>query len=150
MFVFFVFYFFFFKQKTAYDMRISDWSSDVCSSDLQVAACLRAGAAAAEELNLLIDGAEGYAIYMLDPEGRVTIWNEGAERLQGWTEAEIVGEHCSIFYPVDAMEAGKPRIDLKRARELGKFEEEDWRVRKDGSEFLAHVSSRSEEQKSEL
>src|SRR3546814_11228538 len=77
---------------------------------------------------------------MLDPEGRVTIWNEGAERLQGWTEAEIVGEHCSIFYPVDAMEAGKPRIDLKRARELGKFEEEDWRVRKDGSEFLAHVS----------
>src|SRR3546814_5487598 len=90
-------------------MRISDWSSDVCSSYVfaagiapwqrrsrkeneQVAACLRAGAAAAEELNLLIDGAEGYAIYMLDPEGRVTIWNEGAERLQGWTEAEIVGE----------------------------------------------------------
>ncbi|MFD2427799.1 PAS domain S-box protein [Sphingobium scionense] len=91
-------------------------------------------------MNLLIDGAEGYAIYMLDPEGRVTIWNEGAERLQGWTEAEIVGEHCSIFYPVDAVEAGKPGIDLERARELGKFEEEDWRVRKDGSEFLAHVS----------
>ncbi|WP_287003576.1 PAS domain S-box protein [Sphingobium sp.] len=106
----------------------------------RIAACMREGAAAAEELNLLIDGAEGYAIYMLDPEGRVTIWNEGAERLKGWTEAEIVGEHCSIFYPVDAVEAGKPGTDLERARELGKFEEEDWRVRKNGSEFLAHVS----------
>jgi len=119
---------------------IAPWQRRSRKENEQVAARLRDGAAAAEELNLLIDGAEDYAIYMLDPEGRVTIWNEGAERLQGWTEAEIVGEHCSIFYPVDAVEAGKPGIDLERARELGKFEEEDWRVRKDGSEFLAHVS----------
>ncbi|AMK22906.1 MULTISPECIES: PAS domain S-box protein [Sphingomonadaceae] len=94
----------------------------------------------ADELNLLIDGAQGYAIYMLDPEGRVTIWNEGAERLKGWTEQEIVGKHCSVFYPADAVQAGKPEADLRRAREQGKFEEEDWRLRKDGSEFLAHVS----------
>ncbi|MBO9380695.1 PAS domain S-box protein [Sphingomonas histidinilytica] len=94
----------------------------------------------ADELNLLIDGAQGYAIYMLDPEGRVTIWNEGAERLKGWTEQEIVGQHCSVFYPADAVQAGKPEADLRRAREQGKFEEEDWRLRKDGSEFLAHVS----------
>jgi two-component system sensor kinase FixL len=116
------------------------WQRRSRKENERVAARLREGAAAAEELNLLIDGAEGYAIYMLDPEGRVTIWNEGAERLKGWTEAEIVGEHCSIFYPADAKEAGKPGKDLARARELGKFEEEDWRVRKDGSEFLAHVS----------
>ncbi|WP_454888618.1 PAS domain-containing sensor histidine kinase [Sphingobium indicum] len=94
----------------------------------------------ADELNLLIDGAQGYAIYMLDPEGRVTIWNDGAERLKGWREQEVVGQYCSIFYPADAVQAGKPEADLKRARDEGKFEEEDWRLRKDGSEFLAHVS----------
>lgn len=94
----------------------------------------------ADELNLLIDGAQGYAIYMLDPKGLVTIWNEGAERLKGWREQEAVGQHCSIFYPADAVQAGKPEADLKRARDEGKFEEEDWRLRKDGSEFLAHVS----------
>ncbi|MCW3849626.1 PAS domain S-box protein [Sphingomonas sp. LB-2] len=94
----------------------------------------------AEELNLLIDGATDYAIYMLDPEGRIAIWNKGAERLKGWTEQEIVGRHASVFYPEAARAAGKPERDLERARIEGKLEEEDWRVRKDGSEFLAHVS----------
>jgi len=94
----------------------------------------------ADELNLLIDGAEGYAIYMLDPEGRVTIWNEGAERMKGWREAEVVGQSSSLFYPADAIAAGKPLADLQRATEAGKLEEEDWRMRKDGSEFLANVS----------
>ncbi len=94
----------------------------------------------ADELNLLIDGAQGYAIYMLDPEGRVTIWNTAAERLKGWTEAEAVGRHFAIFYPADAVKAGKPEQDLARARDQGKVEEEAWRLRKDGSEFLAHVS----------
>ncbi|MBT2188345.1 PAS domain-containing sensor histidine kinase [Sphingobium nicotianae] len=94
----------------------------------------------ADELGLLIDGAHGYAIYMLDPEGRVTIWNRGAERLKGWTEREVIGQDCAIFYPADAAKAGKPAADLQRAREQGKYEEDDWRLRKDGSEFLAHVS----------
>src|SRR4051812_3439590 len=57
----------------------------------------------AEELNLLIDGAAGYAIYMLDTDGRVTIWNKGAERLKGWAEQEVLGQHTSIFYPPDAI-----------------------------------------------
>jgi two-component system sensor kinase FixL len=94
----------------------------------------------ADELNLLIDGAQGYAIYMLDAEGRVTIWNTAAERLKGWTEQEAVGQHCSIFYPADTVKEGKPELDLGRARDQGKVEEEAWRLRKDGSEFLAHVS----------
>ena len=94
----------------------------------------------ADELNLLIDGAQGYAIYMLDPDGYVTIWNKGAERLKGWTEADVIGQHTSIFYPTDQIDAGKPISDLERARSEGKFEEEAWRLRKDGSEFLAHVS----------
>ena len=95
----------------------------------------------AEELNLLIDGAQGYAIYLLDPDGNVTIWNKGAERLKGWSEAEIVGRHMSIFYPADALAVDKPARDLARTALEGKLEEEEWRVRKDGSEFLASVSS---------
>ena len=94
----------------------------------------------AEELNLLIDGAEGHAIYLLDAGGRVTIWNKGAERLKGWREDEIVGEDAAIFYPPDAIAAGKPAEDLATAARDGRLDAEDWRVRKDGSEFLADVS----------
>ncbi|UIJ46320.1 PAS domain S-box protein [Sphingomonas cannabina] len=94
----------------------------------------------ADTLNLLIDGATSYGIYMLDPEGRVTIWNKAAERLKGWTEEEVLGRHCAIFYPEPAVAAGKPQRDLDRARAEGRFEEDDWRVRKNGSEFLAHVT----------
>jgi two-component system sensor kinase FixL len=100
----------------------------------------RAANEIADELNLLIDGTAGYAIYMLDPTGHVTIWNRGAERLKGWIEKEVVGRHVSIFYPDSALAAGKPQIDLDRARALGKYEEEDWRLRKDRTEFLAHVT----------
>src|SRR3569623_2480454 len=94
----------------------------------------------ADELNLLIDGALDYAIYMLDPSGHVTIWNKGAERLKGWTEAEVLGRHPSLFYPLDQNDAGKPEADLASARKLGRLEEESWRLRKDGSEFLAHIT----------
>jgi two-component system, LuxR family, sensor kinase FixL len=94
----------------------------------------------ADELNLLIDGIAGYAIYMLDPEGRVTIWNKSAERLKGWSAAEAVGQSSAIFYPSAAQADGKPARDLHTARAAGKLEEEDWRVRKDGSEFLAHIT----------
>lgn len=94
----------------------------------------------AEQLNRLIDGASEYAIYMLDADGRVLIWNAGAERLKGWSEAEVVGQDAAMFYPADTREDGKPRADLARVREQGWLEEEVWRLRKDGSEFLAHVS----------
>lgn len=94
----------------------------------------------AEELGLLIDGAEGHAIYLLDPEGRVTIWNKGAERLKGWCEEDVIGLDASVFYPSDAIASGKPAADLARAARDGRFDAEDWRVRKDGSEFLADVS----------
>ena len=94
----------------------------------------------AEELNLLIDGAQDYAIYMLDPDGNVTIWNEGAQRLKGWTAAEMIGKPAALFYPADAVAAGKPRSFLSEAAACGKMEIDDWRVRKDGSEFLAHIA----------
>jgi len=92
------------------------------------------------ELNLLIDGATEYAIYMLDPEGRVLIWNAGGQRLMGWSEAEVMGQHVATFYPQDARQAGKPQADLARVKVEGKIEEDAWFLRKDGSEFLAHVS----------
>lgn len=94
----------------------------------------------AEQLNRLIDGASEYAIYMLDPDGRVLIWNAGAERLQGWSEAEILHQDVAMFYPADARIEGKPKADLAQVREQGWLEEEVWRRRKDGSEFLAHIS----------
>ncbi|WP_231621604.1 PAS domain-containing sensor histidine kinase [Sphingomonas sp. 37zxx] len=87
----------------------------------------------------MIEGASGYALYMLDPMGRVSIWNEGARRLNGWRAEDIVGRHFSLFYSEQAVAAGKPFGDLDRARSQGKVDEEDWRVREDGSEFLAHV-----------
>lgn len=105
-----------------------------------VAAMARSNSAMAEELGLLIDGATGYAIYMLDPQGRVTIWNLGAERIKGWAEAEILGRDFSIFYPPEDVALGKPQADLALASALGRVEEESWRVRKDGSEFLASVT----------
>jgi two-component system sensor kinase FixL len=103
-------------------------------------AVARRNAVVAEELGLLIDGATGYAIYMLDPEGRVTIWNRGAERMKGWTEAEVIGVDSAIFYTPDDVAAGKPADDLARASALGRIEEDSWRLRKDGSEFLAGVT----------
>jgi len=70
----------------------------------------------------------------------VTIWNKGAERLKGWTEAEVVGRHTALFCPADAIAAGRPDADLAMAGAEGRLDKEDWRVRKDGSEFLASVA----------
>ncbi|MEZ0495747.1 PAS domain S-box protein [Sphingomonas sp. IW22] len=103
-------------------------------------ALARRSAVVAEELGLLIDGATGYAIYMLDREGRVTIWNRGAQRMKGWTEAEIIGCSFAAFYTPDDVAVGKPADDLARAAALGRIEEDSWRLRKDGSEFLANVT----------
>src|SRR3546814_9711796 len=77
---------------------------------------------------------------MLDPDGNVTIGNEGAQRLKGWTAAEMVGKPADLFYPDDAVAAGKPATIRAEAVTRGKIEMDDWRVRKDGSEFLAHIA----------
>jgi len=116
--------------------------SDLRSKQTETMAIRRAQSAkeTAEELSLLIDGTAGYAIYMLDPDGYVTIWNKGAERLTGWTEQEAVGQHMSIFYTAEAAAAGKPAADMERARAEGRFEQEENRSRKDGAQFLADVS----------
>ncbi|MBV8916250.1 MAG: PAS domain S-box protein [Acetobacteraceae bacterium] len=88
---------------------------------------------------LLVEGVTDYAIYMLDPTGRVTNWNVGAERIKGYKEAEIVGEHFSRFYPPEDARAGVPDRALETARREGRYAAEGWRVRKDGKRFWASV-----------
>lgn len=100
----------------------------------------RENVALAEELGLLIDGATNYAIYMLDKVGHITIWNRGAERINGWTTAEIIGRNFAITYTPEDLANGKPAFDLHHAHHHGRLEEESWLVRKDGSEFLASVT----------
>jgi two-component system sensor kinase FixL len=95
---------------------------------------------AARELNLLIEGATGYAIYMYDAAGRVSVWNEGARRLMGWSSAEVVAKHCSIFYTQMAVAEGLPEHHLRTAATKGSLNGEDWHVRKDGSRFLARFT----------
>jgi PAS domain S-box-containing protein len=88
---------------------------------------------------LLIQGVSDYAIFMLDPEGRVTEWNTGARRIKGYEAGEIIGEHFSRFYTAEDRAAGVPEVALEQARTTGRFEAEGWRVRKDGSRFWANV-----------
>jgi PAS domain S-box-containing protein len=90
-----------------------------------------------EQLQLLIEAVEDYAIYMLDPEGRVATWNIGAERVKGYKAAEIIGRHFSCFYPEEEVRLLKPQTALRIAAEKGRVEDEGWRVRKDGSRFWA-------------
>jgi PAS domain S-box-containing protein len=88
---------------------------------------------------LLVDAVQDYAIFMLDPDGRISSWNSGAERIKGYKSAEIVGKHFSCFYPEEALRDGKPQRELEVAAKDGRFEEEGWRLRKDGSRFWANV-----------
>jgi PAS domain S-box-containing protein len=88
---------------------------------------------------LLVQSVTDYAIYMLDPEGRVKSWNAGARRFKGYEPEEIIGEHFSRFYTEEERERGIPRIALETAECEGRFEAEGWRVRKDGSRFWANV-----------
>lgn len=88
---------------------------------------------------LLVKSVTDYAIYMLDPKGRVNSWNPGAERFKGYTADEIMGEHFSRFYTGEDREAGIPVLALETAEREGRFEAEGWRVRKDGSRFWASV-----------
>jgi PAS domain S-box-containing protein len=88
---------------------------------------------------LMVDSVVDYAIYRLDTEGRIASWNAGAQRIKGYTADEIIGEHFSRFYPREEAEQGKPARDLEIARKEGRYEEEGWRSRKDGSTFWANV-----------
>ena len=91
------------------------------------------------DFDVLVSGIVDYAIFLLDPDGRVRTWNKGAERIKGYRFEEIVGKHFSVFYTPEDRAAGVPEVALRTARENGKFEAEAWRVRKDGTRFYANV-----------
>jgi PAS domain S-box-containing protein len=104
----------------------------------------RLGAAAAlhaseERFRILVQGVSDYAIYLLDPQGRITNWNLGGERIKGYLEREVVGQHFSVFYTPEDRARGEPARTLGTAEREGRFEGEGWRVRKDGSRFWASV-----------
>ena len=88
---------------------------------------------------LLVEAVVDYAIYMLDRDGLVTSWNNGARRFKGYEAQEIIGQHFSVFYGEEDRQNGLPRRALDMAAREGKFEAEGWRIRKDGSRFWAHV-----------
>jgi PAS domain S-box-containing protein len=92
-----------------------------------------------DHYRLLVDGIKDYAIFMLDPSGYIVSWNGGAERIKGYTASEIIGQHFSRFYTAADNSAGKPATGLRLAAAEGRFEEEGWRVLKDGSLMWANV-----------
>jgi PAS domain S-box-containing protein len=94
---------------------------------------------AERRFRILVEGVTDYAIFLLDPEGRVTNWNAGAQRIKGYRPDEIIGEHFSRFYAPEDFDAGVPKRALETARETGRYEAEGWRLRKDGSRFWASV-----------
>jgi len=90
-----------------------------------------------EPFRLFADAVQDYAIFMLDAEGRITSWSKGAERVHGYVSDEIMGKHFSLFYPDEDIHSRKPAQQLKAAAKEGRFEDEGWRLRKDGSKFWA-------------
>ncbi|HEX6140628.1 MAG TPA: PAS domain S-box protein, partial [Candidatus Limnocylindria bacterium] len=93
----------------------------------------------AEALRLLVEAVQDYAIFMLSPDGHVRTWNPGAQRIKGYTAEEVIGQHFSVFYTPEEREAGRPMRLLGLAAKQGRFEDEGWRVRKDGTRFWADV-----------
>jgi len=91
------------------------------------------------QLQLLVESIQEYAIFLLDTQGRVMTWTKSAERIHGYSFDEIRGRHFSVFYPPEDIERGKPDYELKATAEEGRFEDEGWRIRKDGSRFWANV-----------
>ena len=88
---------------------------------------------------LLVESVTDFAIFLLDPTGIIRSWNPGAERLKGYVESEIVGKHFSTFYTSEDLKAAKPEHELQVAAQVGRVEDEGWRLRKDGTRFWANV-----------
>jgi PAS domain S-box-containing protein len=92
-----------------------------------------------ERFRLLVESVKDYAIFMLDPSGHVVSWNPGAENNKGYKAAEIIGKHFSVFYPEELAHTGAPELELETALKKGRYRDEGWRVRKDGSRYWAGV-----------
>src|SRR5690606_1892895 len=87
----------------------------------------------------MFEGIKDYAVVMLNPDGTIATWNEGARRINGWEADEVIGKYFSIFHVEQDIQMGKCQYELNEALETGRFEEEGWRRRKDGTKFWASV-----------
>lgn len=92
-----------------------------------------------ERFRLMVDGVRDYAIFLIDPNGVISTWNEGAERLKGYSSKQAIGQHFSLFYPEEDRETDKARYELDEAMLTGRYEEEAWRIRRDGTRFWANI-----------
>lgn len=92
-----------------------------------------------DRYKLLVENVQDYAIFFMDPDGYIRTWNKGAQKTKGYTDREIIGQHFSIFYMPEDIQDNKPERELEIAKKVGRVEDEDWRVRKDGSKFWANV-----------
>ena len=125
------------------------WNATICHEEQLIYAVARdnterkqaeeARRESEEYFRSFVEGVDDYAIVMLDPLGHIVSWNAGAERIKLYQSSEIIGEHVSCFYPEEDIQIGKPEQGLKIAASQDRFEDEGWRVRKDGSKFWAHV-----------
>ncbi|MEO7170969.1 MAG: PAS domain S-box protein, partial [Sphingomonas sp.] len=89
----------------------------------------------------VVESAPNYAVYALDPGGLVTVWNKGCEEITGWARSDAIGKHHSFLYCAEDVAAGEADRHLAQVEQLGRVEQESWRVRKNGSEFLAHLTT---------
>jgi PAS domain S-box-containing protein len=124
------------NERTAELRRINEALRVEIAERKQAEEALRASE---ERFRHMVEGVKDYAIYMVDLDGRIITWNTGAERMKGYSSEEILGRRLSLFYEPRDVESGKPELGLKEAAAIGRFEDEGWRVRKDGSRFWANV-----------
>src|SRR5688500_1449326 len=93
-----------------------------------------------EELfRCLVSNIKDYSIFMLDTTGHILTWNLGAQHIKGYTSEEIIGKHISVFYTSQEIQEGEPEFNLRKTQQEGRYETENWRVRKDGSTFWANI-----------
>jgi PAS domain S-box-containing protein len=114
----------------------SELAADAIFDPVELA---KRGLRAEHLFRLLVESVTDYAIFVLDPTGHITTWNVGARRIKGYQPNEILGRHLSTFYPEEDIRAGKVEHELEVAARVGRFEDEGWRIRKDGSRFWANV-----------
>jgi diguanylate cyclase (GGDEF)-like protein/PAS domain S-box-containing protein len=108
-------------------------------AQLLAAELMAAQQASEQRFRLLVEGVAEYAIFMLGADGTVASWNAGAQRINGYAEAEVLNRHIAIFYPPEDVADGKPEMDLRMAAAEGRFEDEGWRLRQDGSRYWSNV-----------
>ncbi|MGL4966234.1 MAG: ATP-binding protein [Inquilinus sp.] len=121
------------------EAQVAARTAELKASNAQLRDEMAERARSEEQFRLLVQGVTDYAIYMLDPQGRISSWNAGAERIKGYAPLDIIGEHFSRFYTEEDRAAGLPAVSLETAARDGRFEKEGWRVRKDGTRFWANI-----------